>query len=249
MKHLLLLFLLPALAFSAELKTSWSTEFTGSFDGQEQIRLLLYRSESGKILGSYFNPQKLVRHDFKGTLNGNTVEFRVFKDSKETVHFKGNLLKDEKLILKGTYSKDGKSSDCTFTYYIHFPSVPGENIYSPIHADSRKAVEDFCTTLKKNILSKNKEAVADAMYFPLEAFLNNEPKSIESREEFLKNYDLIFSDEFVQRVKNNSFPMNMINSYKGVWFGFNKELVVQMMCKGDSPFRLKIAEVNNYQKK
>ena len=118
------------------------------------------------------------------------------------------------------------------------------NLYSPICADSPKEVEDFAAKVKKDILEGNKKEVAQIIHYPLHTAIAGKNVKIENQEDFIKRFDELFTADFKKRIKENCFPMNMTTSYKGVWLGFNKELVIQMTRKGEEPFRLRISEVN-----
>ncbi|MCM8537948.1 MAG: hypothetical protein NE334_18545 [Lentisphaeraceae bacterium] len=246
MRFLVLLFLLISFSHAQELKVRWSSEFIGSLDGKKEIRLLLYRDRENKIIGSYFNPQELIRHQIVGAAKDKEVFFNEMKDENKVASFKGTLAKteDEKIILKGVYSQNGESHECTLTYNIHFPARPGRNLYAPIEADSTEEVEAFAAKFKKNLLAGNKEEVIKSLHYKIYVNIDGKDMWVES-ENFLKYYDKIFHPKFIEAVKKNSFPMNMITSYKGVWFGFNRELVIQKTRKGDSPFRLTVAEIHN----
>ncbi|MCM8533487.1 MAG: hypothetical protein NE330_20130, partial [Lentisphaeraceae bacterium] len=241
-----LLFLLTSFSHAQELKVRWSSEFVGSLDGQKNIRLLLYRDREDKIIGSYFNPQKLVRHHLVGSAKGTEIFFEEIENENRVAIFKGTLSKteDEKIILKGTYTKNDQSLECTLTYNIHFPARPGRNLYAPIEADSTEEVELFAANFKKNLLAGNKAEVIKSLHYKVYVNIDGKDMWVES-EDYLKYYDKIFHPKFIEAVKKNSFPMNMVTSYKGVWFGFNRELVIQKTRKGDSPFRLTVAEIHN----
>jgi hypothetical protein len=249
MRILLLIFLISLSSYGGELTSKWSTEFTGSFDGTKQVRLLLYRDKDNSVFGSYYNTSELVRTKVKGVVSGNKIKFSEMDGDKEVAVFKGSIRDAKKPILTGTYTKAGKSKECTFTYHIHFPSRPGGNLYAPINADGTKEVEAFAAEFKKNVLAVNKEAVAAAIHYTVELTIDGERVSIKDKEAFLKNYDKIFHPEFIEKVKKNCFPMNMCNSYKGVWLGFNREIVIQMTRKGDEPFSLHVSEIHNKNKK
>ena len=224
-------------------------EFTGSLDGEKDIRLLLYQSKSGKVWGSYYNVKELKRTEVKGSISGTKINFSESKDGKEVASFQG-IYKDDKVsTLVGTYTSGEKTHNTTLTYHIQFPAVPGENLYDPICADSTEAVETFCTKLKKDILTGNKEDVAKIIYYPMVVHIDGKESKISTQKEFVNNFDKIFYPAFVKSIQENCIPMNMCNSYKGVWFGFNKELIIQMISQIDGePFRLKVAEIHNKPK-
>ena len=233
-----------------EFKQGWSMEFVGSLDGKKEIRLLLYRSKSDKLWGSYYNVQELKRHEVKGRYSNGKISFTEEKDGKETASFQGTYKDLKKPTLSGTYTTGEKVNNTSLSYHIQFPAVPGDNLYDPICADSTEAVEEFCTKVKKDILAKNKEAIAAKIYYPMVVHIDGKETKIKTTEEFIQNFDKIFYPKFVESIKKNSIPMNMCNSYKGVWFGFNRELVVQMISqKEGQPFKLTIAEIHNKPQK
>lgn len=250
MRFMVLLFLFISFSHAQELKVRWSSEFTGSLDGKKDIRLLLYRDREDKIIGSFFSPQELVRHQIIGSVSGNKIFFQEMNNEEIIATFKGSLSKteNEKIILKGTYTKSDQSFECTLSYNIHFPARPGRNLYAPIEADSTEEVELFAANFKKNLLAGNKDEVIKSLHYKIYVNIDGKDMWVQS-ENFLKYYDKIFHPKFIEAVKKNSFPMNMVTSYKGVWFGFNRELVIQKTRKGDSPFRLTVAEINNQVQK
>jgi len=250
MRVFLLLCILPLFAQGIEFRQGWSMEFVGSLDGKKEIRLLLYRSKSDKLWGSYYNVEELKRYEVKGQYSGNKISFSEMKDGKEISSFQGTYTDAKKPTLSGTYTAGEKVNNTTLTYHIQFPAVPGKNLYDPICADSTEEVEEFCTKVKKDILAKNKEAIAAKIYYPMVVHIDGKETKLKTKEEFVANFDKIFYPEFVEAIKKNSIPMNMCNSYKGVWFGFNRELVIQMISqKEGEPFKLTIAEIHNKPKK
>lgn len=233
-----------------EFRQGWSMEFIGSLDGEKDIRLLLYRSKSDKLWGSYYNVKELKRVEVRGKMSGDKIDFSEINDGKETATFSGQYKDDKKPTLSGTFSSGEKLNKTTLTYHIQFPAVPGKNLYDPICADSTEAVEDFCSKVKKDIFAKKKEAIASIIYYPMQVYIEGKETKISNEKEFIEKFDLIFHPEFLKSIKENSIPMNMCTSYKGVWFGFNREMVIQMISqKEDEPFRLKVAEIHNKPKK
>ena len=250
MRILSIFFILFCSTLSAEeLTVSWSTEFTGTLDGKEQVRILLYRNKDNSLTGSYYNTQKLVRYKISGVVSGARVKFSQMDGDKKLLEFSGKLiLEDKKQVLTGKVSRGEKEFKTSLKYHIRFPAKPGGNLYSPICADSTGEVEKFAATVKKNILEQKKDEVAAIIHYPLHTWIDGKDVKIMDQQEFVQKFDKIFYPEFVKKIKENCFPMNMCNSYKGVWFGFNRELIIQMCRKGDEPFRLRIAEINNKTK-
>ena len=250
MRLFILFCILPVFCQAIEFKQGWSMEFVGSLDGKKDIRLLLYRSKSDKIWGSYYSTKELKRYEVRGNISGNKISFSEKDGEKEIASFQGIYKDEKKPTLNGTYTSGDLTKETSLSYHIQFPAVPGKNLYDPICADSTEAVETFCTKLKKDILSGNKEEIAPLIYLPMHTHIDGKEVKITTQEEFKNNFDKIFYPEFKQAIKNNCIPMNMCNSYKGVWFGFNKELVIQMISQKDGePFRLKVAEIHNKPKK
>ena len=250
MRLFILFCILPVFCQAIEFKQGWSMEFVGSLDGKKEIRLLLYRSKSDKLWGSYYNVKELKRYEVRGKISGNKVSFTESTDGKEAASFMGTYKEDKKPTLNGTYISGDLTKETSLSYHIQFPAVPGKNLYDPICADSTEAVETFCTKLKKDILSGNKKEIAPLIYYPIIVHVDGKETKITNQDEFLANFDKIFHPEFLKSVQENCIPMNMCNSYKGVWFGFNKEIVIQMISQIDGePFRLKVAEIHNKPKK
>ena len=247
MRAFLLLLFLSSFSYAGELTQKWTTEFVGSLDGNKQIRLLIYRDKDDSVFGSYFNTKKLVRYQIKGYVRGNKVLFNEMKGDEKVASFKGELSDDKKPVLTGTYKKNDESYEAKLNYFIHFPARPGRNLYAPIEADSTEEVEAFATEFKKNLLAGNKEEVIKNLHHRIYVHIDGKDVWLET-EDYMKNYDKIFHPEFIESVKKNSFPMNMINSYKGVWFGFNRELIIQKTRKGDGPFKIRVAEIHNQPK-
>ena len=247
MRLLLSLIFLSSFSYAAELTQKWTTEFVGSLDGTKQIRLLIYRDKDDTAFGSYFNTEELKRYHIKGYVRDNKVLFNEIEGEEKVASFKGELTGDKKPVLTGTYKKNGESYKAKLNYFIHFPARPGRNLYAPIEADNTEEVEAFATGFKKNLLAGNKEEVIKNLHHRIYVHIDGKGVWLEAKD-YMENYDKIFHPEFIESVKKNSFPMNMINSYKGVWFGFNRELIIQKTRKGDGPFRLRVAEINNQPK-
>jgi hypothetical protein len=117
-----------------------------------------------------------------------------------------------------------------------------DKIYAAFTKKSNEEVENFLKTLKKDIINKNKAQVAEVVSYPLLVKTNDNKQLIENENEFIENFELIFYDDYVKKIKEYIL-LNLGATYKGMWFG--SIMINDLAPDINSEFKLKIDYINN----
>lgn len=107
----------------------------------------------------------------------------------------------------------------------------------------------FFDALKDNIIQRHKDKVAAVVRYPLIVQLNGKQVKIQSKQQFIKNYDQIITPKIEQIVKEQQY-VGMLSTYRGMAFG-NGEiwfagLCPKKTCKDHSKTSVKIIGINNF---
>ena len=97
--------------------------------------------------------------------------------------------------------------------YLHmdYSSAGGlDSMYAIGGMDDDEMVNSFAQEFKKAVLKKDKEAVANMVYYPLRTDIGE----IQSEKEFILRFDEVFYPEFFEAFKK-AIPKNMFSKYSG----------------------------------
>lgn len=233
-RSFLLCFLLvfAALAFAAEpLADPGLYDYTGDLDGKILVGLTLRQRDAQKLTGSYFYKRYLKDIPLTGeftaerdlVLRENDAQgkpagtFTLHFAEKDPRHKRGGDAPLTIDVLTGTWtSADGKK---TLPVYLALAQIlPGAeegHRYRVAGAADDALIERnaqaFCRAVEKG----DRQAVASAVHYPLAYSLNGKRAKAANEQEFLKNYDRIFSPKFVSRIRA-AVPHNMFARDQGI---------------------------------
>jgi hypothetical protein len=221
-----------ALAFAAEpLADPGLYDYTGDLDGKILIGLSLHQRDGQKLAGSYFYKRYLKDIPLTGeftadrdvVLHENDAQgkpagkFALHFAEKDPRHKRGGDAQLTIDVLTGTWtSADGKK---TLPVYLAFAQIlPGAeegHRYRVAGAEDDALVERnaqaFCRAVEKG----DRQAVASTVRYPVAYSLNGKRTKAANEQEFLKNYDRIFTPKFVSRIRA-AVPHNMFARDLGI---------------------------------
>ncbi len=171
-------------------------------------------------------------------LDGNNITaLYISKDSENEIKLEGNLegfkitLKDESQnTLAGTVTSAdeiGKfqgtltqSNGNILPVALDMSYACGgslDNLYEVMGSNTQE-VETFVSKLKNNLISANKQAVAQVINYPINIYIGEDATIINSSQEFIDNYDKIMNESFVNTI-SNTYTKLLFNNYQGAMFG------------------------------
>ena len=171
-------------------------------------------------------------------LDGNNITaFYIGKDSENEIKLVGNLngfkitLKDESQnTLTGTVTSANEigkfqgiltqSNGNILPVTLDMSYACGgslDNFYE-IMGSNNQEVETFVSELKNNIISANKQAVAQVIDYPISIYIGEDATIINSVQEFIDNYDKIMNENFFNII-SDAYTNLLFNNYQGAMFG------------------------------
>lgn len=222
---------LPLFADSSFLQNPGLYDYLGDIDGKTVIGMTLHQRDGQKLTGSYFYKRYLKDIPLTGEFTGKRdLVLREIDSQGQTrgtfaLHFaegdpRHTRRGDAPLtvdVLTGTWmSPDDKK---IFRVYLALATiVPGATEGKRYHVAGasddalvERNVQAFCAAVVKG---DRKVAASDASY-PVEFSLSGKRDRARNQQEFLNNYDRIFTAKFVQRIRE-AIPHNMFANSQGV---------------------------------
>jgi hypothetical protein len=236
----------------AQLASGSCNEYRGTLGGKIQIGMSLYAKDQS-LQGSYFYKNHLTDIPLTGRYTTardiSLTEIDSANHSKGTFllhfaesdpHFKtATPLQAE--VLQGKWiSSDGKTSYPVYLQVEHNCTLPGKSRYAIAGATNDDLVEKNAQGFYNAVLTGNRDVAVKYISFPATFFENGKQKPIGNAAEFLKDYDRIFTTEFIAQISKGT-PHHMFVNAQGimladgaVWFDaegkakhFNNQLRTQ----------------------
>lgn len=238
-----LLFSCSVYAFQSNKKGDWLNNYTGDIDGKYKIGMtLIYHGDKVnglyfynkylkdiKLLGKIFNRNQIIfnEYDNQGNITavfkGRFIEY-AYQDPRKQFGDSDSSLDME--IIVGTWEKIADKKKMPF--YLSLSNATyrfkGEGRYGVSAKDDliiEQSAQTFCQLVKSN----NKVKVSKLISYPIDVNLNGKNRRIKDRDEFIKNYDKIFTSSFKLKIKHG-IPHNMFTKYLRamlgngeIWFG------------------------------
>lgn len=92
------------------------------------------------------------------------------------------------------------------------------NRYSIAGIDNPSEFEDTFNNIKELVASDDKEKVAEYINFPINVHIGGKKVAIETKDQFIKNYDEIFNDNVKAKLANQKVEETFVNA-DGVMVG------------------------------
>jgi hypothetical protein len=231
---LVLMVALPLFAAAPLLQDPGLYDYLGDLNGHTIIGMTLHQREGQKISGSYFYKKYLKdipltgeftgerdlvlrENDAKGQLSGTFTLHFADSDPRHTRSGDAPLTVDV-LIGKWTNADQSKS----YPVYLALATivagasdgkryqVAGATGDSPVERN----VQAFCAAVEKG----DRKAVAGHVSYPVMFSLEGKRSRAMNEQEFLADYDRIFTAKFVEKIRN-SIPHNMFANSDGIMIG------------------------------
>jgi hypothetical protein len=205
------------------LDTSKSLFEQGCYDYQGNINqnigiLMSIYKVGNQILGSYIYESQNKEISLKGKSGDkNIILYEYDKNGNNTGIFEGSMTSVDKITGQWT---DGKKT-FPFTLVIKdniTGAEYGKRYSSVVTKVSDKDVGDFANRIKDYISNNDKENVANLVDYPVTLKVNGVTNTITSKDDFIKNYEAIFTDNYKETIKG-SFTEYMFVNDQGIMLG------------------------------
>jgi hypothetical protein len=229
---LVLLAALPSLAAAPVLQDPGLYDYLGDLDGKTGIGLTLHQRDGQKVSGSYYYKKYLKDIPLSGEFTGERDLVLRENDAKGqpagtfALHFAesdprhtrtGDALTVDVLTGKWTSADQSKS----YPVYLALSTIvgaPAGQRYRVAGASDDASVERnvqaFCAAVERG----DRKAVAGDLAYPVTFSLEGRRSRASSEQEFLTDYDRIFTPKFVERIRH-AIPHNMFANSQGIMIG------------------------------
>lgn len=237
--------LLFLIFFCTETFAGWNNEYSGTI-GNLKIGMTL-RSDGQNISGEYFYDKWLRDIPIKGNIDNknNVVLYEYDCNGNIIALFKGRFFNCSNFnsgcgLVEGVWSKADESGSKNFKIELIYSTYykPGKGRYYVAGFDNDVAVEVFVQQFWKAVNYKDKNKVADMIYYPISVFIDGKNVKIKNKAGMIKNYNQIFYSDFCKKIKN-LVPHHLFAKYSGIMLG-NGEIWFRSIGK-----RIKVVAINN----
>ncbi|MDF2587260.1 MAG: hypothetical protein K0S41_1101 [Anaerocolumna sp.] len=203
--------------------------------GNKEIRMDIY-PDGNNITAFYVAKNSEDEIKLVGNLDG--FEISLSDDSKNMLI--GTVTsRDEPGELKGTLTLSNGEPLSVALKMGHVCGDNLDNFYEMLDTNNQE-VDTFLTKLKKDVISADKQAIADYIYYPMKVLIDGKEITINSSQEFIDNYNKIMNDDFVNAI-STAFTKYAFHNASGIMFG--DYTLNFWIYKMDSEF--KIIGINN----
>lgn len=233
---ILLVFLvaLRLLAAAPLLQDPGLYDYVGDLDGKTVIGLTLHQRVGEKVTGSYFYKKYLKDIPLTGEFTGDRDLVMRENDAKGQVagtfslrfaendprHTRGGdaPLTVDVLVGKWTSADQSKSYPVYLALTTIAAGATEDKRYRVAGATNdafvERNVQAFCSAVEKG----DRKTAAGLMSYPVMFSLDGKRSRARNEQEFLANYERIFSEQFVEKIRN-SIPHNMFANSQGIMIG------------------------------
>lgn len=221
-------------------------DYEGIIGNNTSIHMSVYPLEKDMV-GSYFYDSQRKEIKLKGKAGAKEIILYEYDEAgKNTGIFKGTMNTVDKI--EGTWiSVDNKKS---YPFTLLLKSIINGAQYGKRYAvavgtESDHDVENFVSKIQNYVVNDNSKELAEQVSYPIKVKINNEVTKIENKDDFIKNYDKIFNEDFKKMISNASTKYMFVN-YKGIMFGsnLNNIWISGVMTTGENS-KLIIIGINN----
>jgi len=226
-----ILFALPLAASAPLLQDPGLYDYLGDLDGKTGIGLTLHRRAGDKVTGYYFYKRYLKDIPLSGEFTGERdLELREMDASGKlagtfTLHFAESDPKhrigDGKTlltvdVLTGTWTSADQSK--SYPVYLGLTTIVGAEegkryavAGSTDDASVEKSVQAFCAA----VLKGDRNTVAGLVHYPAAFSVKGRRTKARNDQEFLADYDEIFTPRFLEKIRD-AVPHNMFANSEGI---------------------------------
>lgn len=224
---------LPLLAAAPLLQDPGLYDYAGDLEGKTVIGLTLDQRDGQKVSGSYFYKKYLKDIPLSGEFTGErdlvlresdahgqpAGTFMLHFAESDPRHTRaGDSLTVD--VLTGTWTSADQSK--SYPVYLALSTIvaggtAGKRYRVAGAADDtsvERNVQAFCVAVEKG----DRRAVAGDLAYPVMFSLEGKRSQARNEQEFLADYDRIFTAAFVERIRNST-PHNMFANSQGIMIG------------------------------
>jgi len=205
-------------SFSLDLELNQWYDFTGKLN-DKSIKLSFYTLKGGKLIGSYCSFSNEAKVALSGSVKGNEIYLIASINGKFTDELIGKIFTDDQDRLEVTWHKMPNGEKIIFKSVLSSVTT-GTSAKRYAHViGSDAAVEQFVANVRKAISQGDKIWLAANLFYPLNVRVSEKlVLNIKSKNQFLLQYDKIFTTEFKSAL-SKTFSHNHFNNYQGVMIG------------------------------
>ena len=200
-------------AYCDSFTKDWHWTYRGNIVGETGGLTLVYDQNS--VIGKLYFDSDYVDILVSGTLDGRRIILKADNGLIIDALFQeydtryGDSKLDREIIKGKIYIND---VDGDIYLDMNYGSAGGlDSMYAIGGIDNDEMVDGFAQEFKKAVLDKDKETVADMIYYPLRI----DSGEIQDKNEFILKFNEIFYPEFFEAFKK-AIPKNMFSKYSGV---------------------------------
>jgi hypothetical protein len=220
-------------------------DYQGTIGNNISIQATIYPLGQ-EIVGSYYYESQRKEMKLKGKAgDSDLVLYEYDASGKNTGIFKGTVKSVDKI--EGTWvSSDNKFSyPFSLTLKSIIPGAEyGKRYEVAVGSISDQEVENYASRIQSYIINDNKEQLSSEINYPIKVKINNKLTTIQDKESFIRNYDLIFHSKYKQDMTNASNKY-MFAKASGIMFGTGSyNLWINAVIKNNTS-KLMVIAINN----
>jgi hypothetical protein len=220
-------------------------DYQGTIGNNMAIQATVYPLGQ-EIVGSYYYESQKKEMKLKGKAGDSDLALYEYDASgKNTGIFKGTVKSVDKI--EGTWiSPDNKFSyPFSLTLKSIIPGAEyGKRYEVAVGSISDQEVENYASKIQSYIINDNKEQLSSEINYPIKVKINDKLTTIQDKESFIKNYNLIFHARYKQDMINASNKY-MFAKVSGIMFGTGPyNLWINAVIKNNSS-KLMVVAINN----
>jgi len=220
-------------------------DYQGKMREDMVILMSLYPQEKD-IVGSYFYENEREETTLKGKAEGTKIILFEYDDKgQKTGSFIGTMETVDRI--EGIWtSADGKMS---YPFALSLSSILpgaeyGKRYAVAVSNASDQEVENYAGTIQDYIMNSEKK-LSKEMQYPINVKIDGKVSEIKNQDEFIKNYDKIFSPGYKQSM-SHAFTKYMFANWQGVMFGSGMEnMWINEVKPAEGSPKLMITAINN----
>lgn len=221
-------------------------DYQGTISNNMSVQMSVYPL-GNDIVGAYFYESQRKEIKLKGKAGAkDIVLYEYDKAGKNTGIFKGTMNTVDKI--EGTWiSADNKTSyPFTLSLISNIPGAEYGKRYSvAVGTESDQAVENFADKIQSYVVSNDKKQLAEQVKYPITVKIDDKATKIQNEDEFIKNYDKIFHDDYKRAISNASTKFMFVN-FQGIMFGTRLyDIWINEVTHASDNSKLMIIAINN----
>lgn len=221
-------------------------DYQGSINNNILIQMSIYPLAKD-IVGTYFYEKQRKEIKLQGKAGSNKMVLYEYDDTgKNTGVFQGTMNTVDKISGTWTSADNKKSYDFTLSLKSSLPGAEYGKRYSvAVNTKSDQDVEDFVNKIQSYVVSNDKAQLAEQVSYPIETKINGKSIKIQNKNDFIMNYDQIFSPDFKQ-VISNAYTKYLFANWQGIMFGEGlNNIWINEVTPSGSNAKLMIVAINN----